>query len=448
MKRILVLGAGLVARPLLRYLLRQPEFLLVVATSDLARAEHQMGEHPRGRAVRVDASDSAALAPLVEEADLVVSLLPAELNPRVARLAIRHRKPFVNTSYVSPEMRALDEEAGRAGVLLLCEMGLDPGIDHMSAVATLRRLVHGGARVVRFLSACGGFPAQDANTNPWGYKFSWSPAGVFSAMLQPARYRREGAEVAVPATEAVSRAWPLHLGEPGVFEVYPNRDSIPYAAAYGIPRVADFFRGTLRYPGWCAAMDAARRLGYFASEAVDWPAGTTYRAFSARGVPGGDGPRLLERAAELLDVPPDAQRLACLEWAGLFSDRQIPERRASPLEVFSGRLFRLMGYRPGERDQVLLEHVIDVEYPDGAREQVRSRLVETGDPWGDSAMARTVSLTAAIGVRLILERGVQAVGLQIPVLREIYEPVLEELSERGIVLSERHAANVRGPFAA
>jgi saccharopine dehydrogenase-like NADP-dependent oxidoreductase len=444
-KRVLVLGAGLVARPLLRYLLRQTEYRLLVASDDPERAAAQMGEHPRGMVARLDARDEGELDPLVSEADVVASLLPAELNPLVAKVAIRHRKPLVSTSYVSDGVRALDEEAQREGVLLLCEMGLDPGIDHMAAVATLRRIHHGGGRVVRFLSACGGFPAQDANTNPWGYKFSWSPRATIAAMLQPARYLVDGEEQSVPAGEAVSRSWPFHLDDQ-VYEVYPNRDSMRYREAYGAADTHSFFRGTVRYPGWCGAMDVARRLGFFETASEEWPAGTTYRSFASRRLPGLDGRHLIERVAEFVGVPVDAQRLACLEWAGLFSDRPIPERRASPLEIFGNRLFTLMGYRPGERDLVLLEHVSDVEYPDGGREQVRSRLVQSGDPWGDSAMARTVSLTAAIGVRLLLERGAHAVGVQVPTLREIYEPVLDELAAQGIALSETHIADVRGPF--
>jgi len=447
MKRILVLGAGLVSRPLLRYLLRYPEYRLLVATDDPERAERQIGDHPRGRATRIDVRDEAALAPLVAESDLVVSLLPAELNPAVARLAIRHRKSFLNSSYVSPELRALDEEARRAGVLLLAEMGLDPGIDHMSAVATIRRIRHRGGRIVRFLSACGGFPAQDANSNPWGYKFAWSPRGVLAAMLQPARFLRDGETVELASGEAVGTSWPMALDHEGVYEVYANRDSLPYRELYGAGDTVSFMRATLRYRGFCAAMDAARRLGFLDVGPVEWARGTTYRAFAARRLPGGDGPRLLARVAEFLGVSEDSQRLACLEWAGFFSDRAIPFESASPMEVFGDRLIRLMVYRPGERDRVVLEHVFDVDYPNGAREQVRSRLVQTGDPWGDSAMARTVSLTAAIGARLILERGVEAVGVQVPTLREVFEPVLEGLAERGITLTETHVENVRGPFA-
>jgi saccharopine dehydrogenase (NADP+, L-glutamate forming)/spermidine synthase len=442
-----VLGAGLVARPLLRYLLRFPDYRLLVATDDPERAERQMGEHPRGRALKLDVRAAAALRPLVAEADLVVSLLPAGLNPAVARLCVAARKPFVNSSYVSAEVRALDEEARREGVLLLGEAGLDPGIDHMSALATLRRIHHGGGRVVRFFSACGGFPAQDANTNPWGYKFSWNPRAVLLAAMQPARFLRDGETVELAAGEAPAHSWPLELDAEGVYEVFPNRDSLPYREAYGARETTGFMRATLRYRGWCAAIDAARRLGFFDRDEVDWPAGSTYRGFVARRMAVHEGEGLVVRVAERLGLDPDADRLACLEWTGLFSERPIPLERGSPFDVFAARLYRMMTYRPGERDRVTLEHIFDVEYPDGAREQVRSRLGRIGDPWGDSAMATTVSLTAAIAARLILSGGVQATGVQIPSLREIYEPVLDELAERGIALAESHVRAVRGPFA-
>jgi len=331
-------------------------------------------------------------------------------------------------------------------VLLLCEVGLDPGFDHMSAVATIRRIRHGGGRIRRFFSVCGGFPAQAANTHPWASKFSWNPRAVLTAAMQPARYLRDGEEIRVAAGEAPASSWPMALDDEGIYEVYPNRDSIPYREAYGAEETASFMRATLRYRGWCAATDAAHRLGFFDRQEIDWPQGSTYRGFVARRMEVGEGEGLIVRVAEFLGVEPDDDRLACLEWTGLLSERPIPLPRGAPFDIFAERLHRMMSYGPGERDRVVLEHVFDVEYPDGAREQVRSRLARTGDPWGDSAMASTVSLTSAMAVRLILEGGVQAVGVQIPTLREIYEPVLDALADRGIALSETHVENVRGPF--
>ncbi len=342
-------------------------------------------------------------------------------------------------------MWALDAEARAAGVLLLNEMGLDPGIDHMSAAAAVSRLHSAGGSVVSFASSCGGFPAPDANTNPWGYKFSWRPRAVMMAGRRPARYLRDGKVVSIPGEEIFAHSWLLEVQDAGVFEIYPNGDSTSYIEPYGLGDARGVFRGTLRYPGWCATMHAAARLGLFDLEPRDWPDGTTYADFIGRLLPPG-GPPVLRRAAEFLGLSEDSEVLARFEWAGLFSGRVLPERRASAIDVFGNRLAKLMMYQPGERDQVLMKHVFTVRYPDGSQEEVREQLVELGDRWGDSAMARTVSVTAGIGVHLIAEEGIQAVGVQIPTLREIYEPVLEELGERGIKLTETHIKSFRGPL--
>ncbi len=446
MRNVLILGAGLISRPLIHYLLTHYGIRVLVATENPERARLVMGEHPRGRVVPLDVRDARVLAPLIEEADVVVSLLPAELNPEVARHCIRLRRPLVNTSYASTEMRSLHDEATEAGVLLLNEMGLDPGIDHMSAIAMLRRLRAAGGTVTQFISCCGGFPALDANTNPWGYKFSWSPKAVMLAGLRPARFRRQGQTVEVPGDQLFSRSWPFGIDGLGVFEIYPNRDSLAYLAPYGIPEAPDFFRGTLRYPGWCATMFAASRLGLLDPAVESWPEGTTYRDLLTRWVPGGRERGATRRVAEFLELDPDSEVVARLEWAGLFSDRPLGEGEASPLDLFGRRLQRLMMYSAGERDMVVLQHVFTVAYPDGSGEAVRARLVAHGDPWGDTAMARTVSLTAAIGTRLIVDKGFQATGVQIPTLREIYEPILDELADRGVRMEESHMKSFRGPF--
>ena len=446
MKNVLVFGAGLIARPLLRYMLTHFDVRVLVATLDAARGRELLGDHPRGRVITADATDLAQTVPLVAEADAVVSLLPAELNPGVARLCLAAGKPMVNTSYASAEMWALDREAQDRGVLLLNETGLDPGIDHMSAVELVRRVKSVGGTVTHFSSCCGGFPASDANTNPWGYKFSWSPRAVILAGRRPARFLRGGQVVDVPGPELFAHSWPYEVEGQGIFEIYPNRDTTRYLESYGLESATGAMRGTVRYPGWCATMKAAADLGLFDIESREWPAGTTYGEFLTRLLPSGTG-SLPDRVAEFLGISPDSEVVARLEWAGLFSDRTLPETVASPLDVFGNRLTRLMMYRPGERDMVALRHLLTVTYPDGSREEIRSLLVRTGEPWGDSAMARCVSLPAAIATRLILAGGFSAVGVQIPVLREMYEPILEELEERGIAMEERHFRTLPGPFS-
>ncbi len=446
MKNVLVLGAGLVARPLLRYLLTHYDHRVLVATLDVPRAKQLMGEHPRGSVVHHDVTDLARTTPLVAEADMVVSLLPAEFNVPVAKLAIDLRTPMVNTSYASSEMWALDAQARHAGVVILNEMGLDPGIDHMSAIARIHEINLGGGRVTKFLSCCGGFPAQDANTNPWGYKFSWNPRGVLRAGTQPARFLRKGTVVEVEGGGAVfDHSWPLEVRGLGTFEMYPNRDSLKYIPLYDLEGVAGMFRATLRYPGWCATMRAIRLLGFFETEPMDWPEGTTFLDVSTRLLPRENGP-LSARIAGFLGISLDSEEMARLEWVGLFSDRPIDTTRSSPLDILLARMRALMMYKTGDRDLVAMQHIFNVAYPDGSSEEIHSTLVKTGEPWGDTAMSRTVSLPAAIAVRLILDEGILAEGVQIPILREIYEPVLKELGEYGVKMEETRVRTFHGPL--
>ncbi len=437
--RVLVLGAGLISPPLLRYLLSHTDYQLTVGALDVTKATAILAGQPRGRVVQIDIDDLAALAPLVDEADVVVSLLPAGFNPRIAELAIARRIPMLNTSYVSPALAALDQPARDAGVLLLCEIGLDPGIDHMSAVRVVRQVQAEGGAVEQFVSCCGGFPAPDANTNPWGYKFSWFPRQVLLSARNPARYLQCGQVVDVPGAELFAHVRPHAIEGLGVFEIYPNRDSLAYRDLYGLTGATDMLRATLRYPGWCDTLRAAANLGLLDVDVHDWPAGTDYAAVTTRRLSPGGG-TTIDRLAAHLGVGTDASVLARFEWAGLLSDRKLPVRQAAPLDLFVGRLAELMTYQPGERDMVVMEHRLTASFPDGHREIITSTLEATGEPFGDSAMSRAVSLPLAIATRLVLAGAINTAGVQIPVQPEIYQPVLDELATLGLALHERRKA--------
>ncbi len=444
-KNILVLGAGMISPPLVRYLLGRTPHRLLVAALDTRHVEQVLEEYSRGRVIAADLNDDKVLGNLMDEADLVVSLLPANFNPRVARLALDRSLPFVNTSYVPQSLRELDDEATRKGVLLLGEMGLDPGIDHMSGVRLIRRVRARGGRVERFLSVCGGLPATGANTNPWGYKFSWFPRAVLLAARQSARYLRDGKLVEVPGPELFAHCWPFPVPNQGVLEVYPNRDSLSYQAPYGLMDARGLFRGTIRYPGWSATLKAVADLGLLDIEETPWPEGFSYRDLLLRHVPQGPG-SAISRLALHLSQDPDGDIMARLEWAGLLSDRPLPFAHGSPLDAFVHRLMRLMQYRPGERDLVHLEHRVRAVFPDGHSEDIQSRLVKEGEPFGDSAMASTVSLPAAIAVRMIIEGRFDAIGVQIPTAPEFYRAVLPELEALGITLDEQIIPRHAGPL--
>lgn len=423
MKKVLVLGAGLVSRPIVRDLLSHG-IPVTVADQARERAHALVAGVPHGRAAAFDADDDAALGALVRDADLVVSLLPYTRHVAVARHCLAHRRDLVTTSYVSPEMRALHADASAAGLLLLNECGLDPGVDHMSAMRVFSRLRAEGATLVSFWSSTGGLPAPEAADNPWRYKFSWSPRGVLLAGRNAARFLEDGAVVEVPGPELFDRVAPMEVPGLGAFEFYPNRDSLPYVDTYGIHGVRSMFRGTIRYRGWSSILREVGRLGLLDVEPRAWPEGTTWREAMRTLAPG---------AAE------DDPRLAALAWAGCFSDRRIGAASASPLDLLCARLEAKLAFAPGERDMIVMEHRFEATLA-STRRRVVSRLVAFGEPGGDSAMARTVTLPAAIAVRARLSGNLPLAGVHIPVVPEIYEPVLAEMESFGVRFEESETA--------
>lgn len=435
-KRILVLGAGLVTRPLVEYLLNQPDFHVTVASRTVGRAQALIGGRPNGRAVAFDIEqDPAGLDPLVADADLVISMLPYIHHVQVARACLRHRRHLVTTSYVRDEMRALDGPAREAGILFLNEIGLDPGIDHMSAMRVIHRVHQEGGQIKAFRSYCGGLPAPDANDNPLGYKFSWSPRGVVLAGRNDARYLENGRVVEVPNARLFATHFLLWVEGLGDLEAYPNRDSLPYIQLYGIPETETMYRGTLRNVGWCDVMQKLNELGYFSlDERPDLP-GKTFRQVMAELIGRPETPNLKADLAAHLNVSPVSGVMMALEWLGLLDDAPVPPR-TTLLDVLADRMLEKMAYREGERDMVVLVHEFRAVYPD-REERITSTLIDFGIPGGDTAMARTVGYPAAIAARLILEGSLRLTGVHIPVLPEIYEPVLTELESLGIRVAER-----------
>jgi len=436
-KRVLVLGAGLVTRPLVEYLLNVPEFTLTVATRTVSKAERMIGDHPRGKAVTLNVEDDASLRELVSGADLVISLVPYAYHVKVAKLCIEMKRQMVTTSYVSPEMRALDGAAKEAGVCVLNEIGLDPGIDHMSAMKIIHEVENAGGTVAGFTSNCGGLPAPEANTNPWGYKFSWSPRGVVLAARNAARYLWEGQLREVPGPELFGDVKPATVKGLGDFEIYPNRDSMGYKEIYGLDATRTLFRGTFRNLGHCATWKALADLGWLDLEERD-VAGRTFGAFFAELI-GSQGDLKADLAAKL-GVDAGADPIRRMEWLGLLGDDPVPGERKSPLDVLAERLLAMLPYEKDERDMIILQHTFLAEYPEGRKERIVSTLVDYGIPGGDSSMARTVSLPAAIATRMILQGEIATTGVHVPVIPEIYEPVLAELATLGIAFEDEREA--------
>jgi saccharopine dehydrogenase (NADP+, L-glutamate forming)/spermidine synthase len=439
MKKVLVLGAGLVTRPLVRYLLDQPDFHVTVASRTVTKADALVAGHPKGTTMTLLAEETDKLAKLVADHDLSVSLLPAPLHPVVADLCIKNRKHMVTTSYVSEEMQKLDKPAREAAVMILNEIGVDPGIDHMSAMRIIDDVRERSGKVVSFKSYCGGLPAPQDNDNPFGYKFSWSPRAVCTAGKNPGRFLENGKQVDIPGSELFTCVHPMHVEGVGDLEAYPNRDSLGYVDLYGLKGIETMFRGTFRYPGWCETLKKIVDLGLLEETPVNYPPGTTYAQFMSRFLksqPTGD---VRKDVAAQVGLDPASPILDRIEWLGLFSNDPIPitGKETTPLDVLAARMLEKMPYRPGERDMIVLCHYFTAGFPSAPDESITSTMIDYGQPGGDSAMARTVSLPAAIGAKLILAGKIMLPGVHIPVRKEIYNPVLDELARLDIRCVER-----------
>jgi saccharopine dehydrogenase-like NADP-dependent oxidoreductase len=436
MKKILILGAGLVAGPLVKYLLDQPEFSVVVADVEVARARKLVAGHPRGQSELLDISDKAALAAAIGRADLVVSMVPYTFHPVVAALAVEQGKSMVTASYVSPAMRELDSRARGRGVLLLNELGLDPGIDHMEAMRVIHEVHDSGGQVLSFTSYCGGLPAPEANTNPFGYKFSWSPRGVLLASKNSARFLKDGQVVSISAADLFARPEIIPIPGLGEFEGYPNRDSVPYRETYGIPEAGSILRGTLRYPGWCATLKKMVELGLLDDVPKD-RSGSTFLGLMTELSQAAPAADVRGAVAARLGLEAGSAIVSRLNWLGLFEERPLPAEKGSALDNLAAQMIEKLQYAAGERDMIILQHEFLARTESGRSERIVSTLIDYGVPGGDSSMSRTVGLPAAIAARLVLEGKIRMTGVQVPVHPEIYGPILEELGTLGVHFQEK-----------
>ena len=434
MKKILILGAGLVAKPMVEYLLSK-NYFVTVASNTVERAEQMIKGNPNGRAIFWDANDEIMLDALIASNDLTVSLLPYTFHVMVARHCIRHKKNMVTTSYVKPEMKALDTQAREAGIIILNEIGLDPGIDHMSAMRIIDKVHENEGTILEFYSICGALPAPEAADNPFKYKFSWSPKGVVMAGNNDAVYLKHGKVVNIPTLDLFRN--PIILEFPGLgnLEVYPNRDSMAYKEIYGIPEAQTMYRGTFRYQGWCETLDVMKRLHLISYDKLNLK-GKTYADLLALLIGAPDSIAIRKKVAGYLGIRENSHALEALHWLGLFDDIPMNREEDSPFEVTSDRMIEKMSLGQNERVMVVMQHIFLAAYSDGHKEVIRSRMLDFGTLSTDTSIARTVALPAAIGVEMIMNGQITEKGVHVPVIPEIYNPVLDQLESLGIRMEE------------
>lgn len=436
MKKVLILGAGLVVNPIVNHLLNKG-IHLTVADRIKSKAEAMIRNHPNGKAIGWSTEDEEILDQLIASHDLTVSLLPYTFHLMVARHCLKHKKDMVTASYVSPEMQALDASAKEAGIIILNEMGLDPGIDHMSAMRIIDQVHNRGGKIEEFYSFCGALPAPEAANNPFKYKFSWSPKGVVMAGNNDGKYLRHEKIVEVPSEDLFKKPLQVNFTEVGKLEVYPNRDSISYIDIYGIPEAKTMMRGTFRYEGWCETMDVMKRLNLISNDKFDMK-GMTYAEFMAHQIGAANATGIKDKVANSLKLESEAHAIKAMEWLGLFDDKNMECEVDSPFEVTSDLMISKMSLGQNERDMVAMQHTFLAYYPDGSKEVIRSRMLDFGSPATDTSIARTVALPAAIGVEMILNGEINVKGVFRPVIPEIYNPVLDELEKLNIRMEEEY----------
>lgn len=444
MTQILLIGAGRSATSLIDYLLEHAEahdWFLLVADQSLELAQHKVDGHPRGKAVSFNALDAEERQPYLEQADMVVSMLPAHLHIHVAKDCLRLGKNLATASYVSPELKELHEEVVQKDLIFLNEIGLDPGIDHMSAMQMIHQIQERGGNIRAFYSYAGGLIAPESDTNPWHYKFTWNPRNVVLAGQGVSQYVYENRYRHTPYHRLFERSDLVYIPTMGWYDAYPNRTSLKYRNYYGIDDIPTIMRGTLRHKGFCKAWNILVRLGLTDDTyQMSYSDNLTYRQWLRSYLPpnlerSGYG-TIRGQLATLFNLNVSDEALDKLSWLGLFSDEKIPLDEATAAEVLQELLERKWQLEPDDKDMIIMQHEVEFEL-DGQKKRHIATLVSYGENSEDTAMARLVGLPLAIGVKQILLHKIEARGVLIPITEEIYTPVMKELENYGVAFDAK-----------
>ncbi|XP_023811207.1 alpha-aminoadipic semialdehyde synthase, mitochondrial isoform X4 [Oryzias latipes] len=438
MKRVLLLGSGYVSGPVVEYLTRDETTQVTVASVLLKQAEELSTKYPNTIPVMLDASSNERhLESLVKDHDLVISLLPYSFHPLIAKQCIKSKVNMVTASYLSPAMKELQSSAEEAGIVIVNEMGLDPGIDHMLAMECIDQAKADGCTIESYSSFCGGLPAPEHSDNPLRYKFSWSPYGVLLNTISPAIFLKDNQVVSIPSGGSLMDSSSLMDFLPGFnLEGFPNRDSTKYAVPYGIQTAHTLIRGTLRFKGFSQAMSGFLKLGLINTEPCPFlqsaSSPISWKDLLCRQL--GLSPSIPQEAFEeavFSHIGQDHFKMETLRWFGMLGDDSVPYAE-SILAAVAKHLEAKLSYDKAERDMVVMRNDVGIRHSTGELETRHISLVVYGDPNGFSAMAKTVGYPAAIASRMVLDGEITTRGLVVPLTKEIYKPALARLREEGL----------------
>ena len=444
MKTILVLGAGLSASSLIRYLLENSvnhEWQVRIVDRDIDLVKSKINGHVNGVALSFNALDANERRPEIEKADLVISMLPARFHLDVANDCVELKTNLITPSYISPEMRALDQDAKDAGIVIMNEIGVDPGLDHMSAMKIIDEIKSKGGKVTSFKSFCGGLIAPESDNNPWNYKFTWNPRNVVLAGQGGAAcFKRNNQYKYIPYNRLFGRLDNISVEGFGDFVGYANRDSLSYRETYGLQDIPTIFRGTLRRPGYCKAWDVFIELGMTDDTyALVNTEGLTPRKFLNAYLPYNSSKTVEDKFKEFLR-PERIENYERFEWLGLFEDKPLLEmENATPAQVLQKILVAKLSLEPKDKDMLVMVHQFEYEL-NNEKFAISSHMVNIGEDQMYTSMSNTVGIPAAICAKMILTGELKKKGVTLPVEKDIYTPILKELEEFDIRFVEEETA--------
>jgi len=442
MRAILIIGAGRSASSLIQYLLEKSEeeqLNLVIADLSLELAQKKTNNHPNATPIALDIFNEKERRAAIEKASIVISMLPAYLHIEIAKDCLNSKKNLVTASYISDAMQALDNEVKKSGLIFMNEMGLDPGIDHMSAMKVIDEIREKGGKMLLFESFCGGLVAPESDNNLWNYKFTWAPRNVVLAgQGGVAKFIQEGTYKYIPYDSLFRRTEFLEVEGYGRFEAYSNRDSLKYRSIYGLDDILTLFRGTIRRVGFSKAWNMFVQLGMTDdSYVMEDSENMSYRQFINSFLPYHPTDSVEIKTRLLLKIDQDDIMWDKLLELDLFNDKKIVGlKNATPAQILEKILNDSWKLQPDDKDMIVMYHKFGYEI-DGKKVQMDSQMVCIGQDQTYTAMAKTVGLPVAMATLLILNGKITTPGVQLPILKEVYLPVLEELEKYGVVFKEQ-----------
>lgn len=441
MRKILIIGAGRSTSSLIQYLLFNAEsenWFVTIADQSEELAMKAANNHEKARAIAFDVNNDEERNRLVDENDLIISMLPAHMHIAVAKDCIRLKRHMVTASYVSKEMKALKQEAINAGVIIMNEIGVDPGIDHLSAMRLIDEIRENGGTLEAFETFTGGLVAPESDNNPWNYKFTWNPRNVVLAGQGTVKFIQNHKYKYIPYHKLFRRTEIIDIDGHGKFEGYANRDSLQYREIYGLKDIPTMYRGTLRKPGFCRAWDVFVQLGATDdSYVMEGSENMTNREFINSFLAYNETDSVELKFKHYLNIrQDDVDLFDKFVWLGIFENTKIDLKDATPAQILQHILEQKLSLSPNDKDMIVMWHRFLFKQ-DGNFKEIHSSMVVKGDDQIYTAMAKTVGLPVAIATKMILNDVIKTPGVHVPISKEIYEPILNELENYGIHFQEK-----------